>query len=77
MKVLTIEQKVRLYNVFDFDDMEEITFATLKNGVLKIYFIDHRDSLRIEGVYEPNLEGDEGQEKLDFIMNGLKLERNK
>lgn len=66
---LNADQIKRLYDVFDFDENEEIETARLENGEL---FITYRDADDILGDYEPSLDGEEGKQKLDYILNGDK-----
>lgn len=74
VKKLTETQIQRLYNVFDFENEEEIVDSELVGDhTLLIHYIDNRDGSN--GTYIPDLENDEGLEKLNFIMNGIELNR--
>lgn len=71
--VLNKEQILRLYNMFDFEDDEEIVCADLyDDGQMVIQYID---SNGVVGKYLPYFIDEEAKEKLNFILYGLKLER--
>lgn len=68
------EQLLRLYQLFDFNEEEEIVDAQLVCGkTLLIHYIDNRDNTI--GTYMPTLEGKEGKDKINLIMNGVELSR--
>lgn len=74
MVALNETQILRLYMVFQFEEYERIVGAALyDDGRMIINFVDLRDG-RV-GRCEPYFVDDYMKEKLDFIMNGLKLER--
>ncbi|MCR4661719.1 MAG: hypothetical protein K5765_06970 [Clostridia bacterium] len=74
-KKLTKEQIARLYNVYDFEEHEEITDAVLVGEhTLIIHYVDTKENC--DGTYLPGFDGKEDLDKLDLIMNGIKLERN-
>ena len=60
----------RCYACFDFEDYEEIVGA-YKSGkhALIIHYYDEKE--QVEGTYLPFVEKDQ----MEFIMNGIKLER--
>ena len=68
--LLNEEQMLRCYQVFDFEDYEEIINGEINGEDLVIDYLDNVDN--VVGHYKPTLE----KEQLDFIMNGIKLERN-
>ena len=67
IKHLSKEQIERLYDQFIFEENETITDAYFEDGQLCIVYNDEDGD---EGRYEPDLSGEEGQEKIDYIMNG-------
>ena len=76
---LNKNQIQRLYMVFDFEEHEEIVTANVeseKGGWLEINYINHKDNSN--GCYKPYLakHSQEDLDKIDFILNGFKLERN-
>ena len=70
MMVLNETQIQRLYNLFDFEDYEEIVSATMVGKKLKVHYVDNIDG--IVGCYEPRLE----PWQIKFIRKGLVLQRN-
>ena len=74
MVKLNKEQIARVYNTYDFDDEEEIVDVVLVGRQLLIHYIDNRDGSN--GTYAPSTENEEDKEKLDFILNGITLERD-
>jgi hypothetical protein len=74
VKYLNEEQRERLYDVFDFEDYEKIEDAWIDNGQLYIYFLNEEDSENY--TYEPNLDGEEGKEKLRHILDGTRGNTN-
>lgn len=76
---LNEQQLQRLYMVFDFEEHEEIVSATMdceRGGWLEINYINHKDNTN--GCYKPYLakHSQEDLDKVNFILNGIKLERN-
>lgn len=76
---LNENQIQRLYMVFDFEGHEEIVNATIdceRGGCMEINYIDHKDNAI--GCYKPYLakHSREDLDKVDFILNGMKLERS-
>ncbi len=76
---LNKNQIQRLYMVFDFEEHEEIVNATIdceRGGWMEINYINHKDNST--GCYKPYLakHSQEDLDKVDFILNGIKLERN-
>ena len=74
MVKLNEEQIKRLYNVFDFEENEEIVSATIeseKGGVMEINYIDNSNG--VVGCYKPYFQkhGKEDLEKLNIILNGV------
>lgn len=74
---LNKNQIQRLYMAFDFE--EEIVNATIdceRGGWLEINYINHKDNSN--GCYKQYLakHSQEDLDKVDFILNGIKLERN-
>ena len=64
-------QLQRCYQVFDFEEYEELVNGEINdNNEMVLNYVDNIDG--IIGHYKPTLE----QEQLDFIMNGIKLERD-
>ena len=68
------EQIQRLYNVFDFEDYEEIISATIESdrgGWWEINYVDNRDG--VVGCYKPYFgkHSKEDSEKLNIILNGV------
>lgn len=75
---LNENQIQRLYMVFDFEDKEEIVNATIEGedgGWMEINYINNEDNSN--GCYKPYLakHSQEDLDKVRFILNGLKLER--
>ena len=71
--VLDKVQLLRLYGVFDFADDEEIVCAELfDDGQMEIQYVD---SNGVVGKYLPYFIDEEMKEKLNYILNGIKLER--
>ena len=76
---LNEQQIQRLYMAFDFEEHEEIVNATIeceRGGCMEINYINHKDNSN--GCYKPYFakHSQEDKDKLDFILNGIKLERN-
>ena len=76
---LNEQQLQRLYMVFDFEEHEEIVSATMdceRGGWMEINYINHKDNTN--GCYKPYLakHSQEDLDKVNFILNGIKLERN-
>lgn len=68
------EQIERLYNVFDFEECEEIVSATIESergGYMEINYVDNRDG--VVGCYKPYFGkfSKEDSVKLDIILNGV------
>ena len=68
----------KLYKVFDFEPYETIMNATMeceKGGQMDIEYLDERDGS--VGHYQPYLakHGVEDREKVDYILNGVIVER--
>lgn len=80
MKITLNEtQKSRLYMVFDFEEHEEIVNATIESesgGWMEIEYIDKINNAI--GCYKPYLAKhlQEDLDKVNFILNGIRLERN-
>lgn len=66
---LNKEQLLRCYQVFDFEEYEEIINGEINGEDMTITYLDNVDG--VIGNYKPTLE----QEQLDFIVNGITLER--
>ena len=76
---LNEQQIQRLYMAFDFEEYEEIVTANVESergGYMEIHYIDNKDNSN--GCYKPYFakHSQEDKDKLDFILNGIKLERN-
>lgn len=71
-KYLTDEQINRCYNVFMFEDNEEITAAWFDNGRLYIEYVTTYDDEELESaIYEPCLiDDEEDKAKLHYILTG-------
>lgn len=74
MVKLNKEQLNRLYNVFDFEEYEEIVSATIESergGYMEINYVDNRDG--VVGCYKPYFGkySKEDSVKLDIILNGV------
>lgn len=67
IKHLNKEQIERLYDQFMFDEGETITDAYFEGNQLCIVYEDEDGDAN---TYEPDLNDEEGQEKIDYIMNG-------
>ena len=70
---LNKEQIKRLYDVFDFEEHEEIVSATIESergGWMDINYIDHKDCAI--GCYKPYLAKhlQEDFDKVNFTING-------
>ena len=69
---LNQDQLLRCYAAFDFAEYETIIDAyQVGEHALVIHYYDDKES--VMGTYLPYLEKDQ----MDFVMNGIKLERNK
>lgn len=66
---LTEEQINRIYEVYDFEDNEEIESAWYEDGQL---YIDY-DSPDGGNVYIPSMDDDTDKEKIDYILTGHKF----
>ena len=67
--VLSENQLLRLYQVFDFEEHEEIVSSELVKGQLSINYIDNIDG--IIGCYKPHI----SKSQLRFILKGIPLKR--
>jgi len=65
---LTKEQIDRIYDVFAFEDDEEIEAAWYENGQL---YVDY-NSPDGGNVYQPSMDTPEDQAKLKYILTGQK-----
>ena len=64
---LTQSQIERIYQVYEFSDMEEIEDAYFEDGILHIIY---KDSDGLSGDYIPNISESEDREKLHYILKG-------
>lgn len=71
---LNQKQKERLYLIYDFEDYEEIINAWLYGEELTIEFLNHKDNTI--STYKPNISEKEDKEKIEFIIYGVRLNRN-
>lgn len=74
-KYLGKDQINRCYDVFIFEENEEINTAWYDEGQLYIEIIIYNDPEDPDNypdstIYEPNLSDDEGQKKLKYILTG-------
>lgn len=57
----------RIYQVYEFSDIEEIEDAYFEDGVFHIIY---RDAEGLPGDYIPNISEPEDREKLHYILKG-------
>lgn len=74
-KYLGKDQINRCYDVFIFEENEEINTAWYDEGQLYIEIIIYNDPEDPDNypestIYEPNLNDEEGQKKLKYILTG-------
>ena len=72
MKELTQEQIVRLYNMVEFSKTEDIERAYLGKNTIETTIRDTKDN----GIRSFTINFKNDLETLDFILNGIKLERD-
>ena len=72
MEELTQDQIVRLYNVVEFGENESIEKAYMGENTIETTIRDTKDN----GIKSFTINFDNDLETFDFIINGIKLERN-
>ena len=72
MEELTQDQIIRLYNVVEFGENESIEKAYMGENTIETTIRDTKDN----GIKSFTINFDNDLETFDFIINGIKLERN-
>ena len=71
-KIIKLNQKQieRLYEIYIFEDWEEIQQAEFntETNELKITYLDKKDN--ITAIYEPNTADKEDEQKINYILKG-------